>query len=161
MQWTSLPAWFGIFVWLGICFGVAAIGGWFTVGEIAGWYRTLARPAFAPPTWVYGPVWTLLYALMATAAWQVWLTGPSPLRTKGITLFIVQLALNLIWSWMFFHEHEIGKALVDMILLWAAVGFTTAVFARIVPVAASLMAPYWAWTSFAAVLNAEFWRLNR
>ncbi len=155
MHWISLLLCFGI------CFGVAGIGGWQSIGEVAGWYRTLRRPSFAPPTWVYGPVWTLLYALMAMAAWQLWLAEPSVLRTRGLMLFVVQLGLNLAWSWMFFHEHEIGNALADMVLLWAVVGVTTLIFVQVAPVAALLMAPYWAWATFAAVLNAAFWRCNR
>jgi tryptophan-rich sensory protein len=153
--------WISLLLWLGICFTVAGIGGWLTADEVTGWYRTLTKPAIAPPTWVYGPVWTLLYALMAIAAWQVWQSDHSLLRTRGITLFMVQLALNLAWSWMFFHEHEIGVALVDVILLWAVVGLTTLVFDRVAPSAAWLMLPYWAWLTFAAVLNIEFWRLNK
>jgi translocator protein len=153
--------WIALLLWFGICFAVAGTGGWLTTGEVARWYPTLKRPAIAPPTWVYGPVWTLLYALMAIAAWQVWLSAASPLRTRGLMLFLVQLGLNLAWSWMFFHEHEIGKALVDVVLLWAAVGVTTLMFGRVAPVAGLLMAPYWAWVTYAMVLNAAFWRLNR
>jgi tryptophan-rich sensory protein len=146
--------------WIGVCFTVAGVSGWWTAGEVTGWYRTLKRPVFTPPTWVFGPVWTLLYTLMALAAWQVSLSAPSPLRTRGLTLFLVQLGLNLAWSWMFFHEHEIGTALMQGILMWVAIGATILVFSGVVPVAAWLMVPYWAWVSFAAVLNAEFWRLN-
>lgn len=153
--------WIALLLWFGICFGVAALGSWLTASEIAGWYRTLRLPYFAPPTWVYGPVWTLLYALMAIAAWQVWLTAPSLMRSRGLILFAIQLALNLAWSWMFFHEHEIGAALGDLIVLWIVVGITTLVFAQIAHMAAWLMTPYWAWLSFAAILNAAFWRLNR
>jgi tryptophan-rich sensory protein len=155
MQWIALLLWFGI------CFTVAGTSAWLTAGEVAGWYRTLTRPAMAPPTGVYGPAWTLLYALMAIAAWQVWLTAASPLRTRALVLFVVQLGLNLVWSWIFFHEHEIGIAFADVVLLWAAVGVTTLVFGRIAPVAALLMAPYWAWVTFATMLNAGFWRLNK
>ena len=152
--------WISLLLWFGICFAMAGIGIRLTAAGIAGWYRTSAKPAIAPPVWIYGPVWTLLYALMAIAVWQVWQSEPSPLRSGGITLFIVQLALNLVWSWMFFHEHEIGLALADAILLWAVVGVTTLVFQRITPSAALLMLPYLAWLTFAAFLNVGFWRLN-
>ena len=114
--------WFSLILWLAICFSAAGIGSWFTAGEIAGWYRTLARPSIAPPNWVFGPVWTLLYALMAIAAWQVWLAAPSNSRTWGLSLFLVQLGLNLAWSWVFFHAHQIGFALIEVIFLWAAIG---------------------------------------
>jgi translocator protein len=154
MRWISLV------VWLGLCFGVAGLSGSWTAAEIPGWYRTLARPAIAPPNWVFGPVWSILYALMGIAAWRVWLTAPSPARTWGLTLFLLQLALNFAWSWIFFRQHAIGAALLEVVILWAAIAATTAVFARATPTAAWLMAPYLAWVSFASVLNGAFWRLN-
>jgi len=153
--------WISLLCWLGICFAVAAAGGRLTASEIPGWYRTLVKPAIAPPNWVFGPVWTLLYALMAIAAWRVWLAAPSPLRDWGLALFMVQLGLTFAWSRIFFRQHAIGAALVEVVLLWAAIGATTLVFQRIAPLSAWLMAPYWAWVSFAAVLNAAFWRANR
>ncbi|HUV70020.1 MAG TPA: TspO/MBR family protein [Terracidiphilus sp.] len=146
--------------WSGLCFAVAAIGGRWTVGEVSGWYGTLTRPAIAPPNWVFGPVWSLLYALMAIAVWRVWLLAPSPMRTWALGLFLAQLALNLAWSWIFFHQHAIGAALAEIVLLWVFIAATTLLFNRIQPLAAWLMAPYWAWVTFAAILNAAFWRLN-
>jgi tryptophan-rich sensory protein len=110
---------------------------------------------------MYVPVWTLLYAQMAIAASQVRQASYSLLRTMGITQCIVQLALNLAWSWMFFHEHEIGVALSNVILLWAVVALTTVLFREVTPSAAWLMLPYLAWLTFAMILNIEFWRLNR
>jgi tryptophan-rich sensory protein len=152
--------WISLILWLGICFAVAGLGGRLTATEIPGWYRTLVRPAIAPPNWVFGPVWTLLYALMGIAAWRVWLAAPSPMRAWGLALFIAQLALNFAWSWIFFRLHAIGAALVEVVVLWAAIGSTTLVFAAIAPLSAWLMAPYWAWVSFATILNAAFWRAN-
>ena len=154
MRWV----WLG--VWLVLCFGVAGVSGRWTAGEIPGWYQTLVRPAIAPPNWVFGPVWTVLYALMAIAAWRVELAEPSRLRTWGLALFLLQLALNFLWSWIFFKQHAIGAALIEVVLLWASIGATTLVFARVSPVAAWLMAPYLAWVSFASVLNGAYWRLN-
>ena len=151
MRWVWLAVWFAV------CFGVAGVG---MAAEIPGWYRTLARPAIAPPNWVFAPVWTLLYALMAVAAWRVSLAGPSPARTWGLALFLVQLALNFAWSWIFFRQHALGAALVEVIVLWAAIGATTSVFAQAAPIAAWLMAPYLRWVSFASVLNGAYWRLN-
>jgi len=139
---------------------VAGVSGSWTASEVPGWYRTLVRPSIAPPNWVFGPVWTLLYAMMAVAAWQVWESPSSPLRTLGLALFLVQLILNFAWSLIFFRQHAIGAALVEVVALWAAIGATTLVFCRVSPAAAWLMAPYWAWVSFASVLNAAFWRLN-
>jgi tryptophan-rich sensory protein len=152
--------WAGLFFWLVLCFGVAAIGGRWTAAEIPGWYRTLTRPSFAPPNWVFGPVWTLLYALMAVAAWQAWSQAPSPARTLALGLFLAQLALNLAWLWIFFRNHAIGAALAEVVVLWATIGVTTLAFARVSPVAAWMMTPYLAWVTFASALNAGFWRLN-
>jgi tryptophan-rich sensory protein len=153
--------WIALLFWFGICFTVAGMGSWLTSGEITGWYRSLARPSIAPPNWVFGPVWTLLYALMAIAAWLVWTSVPTPLRNVGVWLFLVQLGMNLGWSLIFFRMHAIGAALAEVLVLWAAIGVATLVFGRIAPMAAWLMAPYWAWVSFAAILNAAFYRLNR
>jgi len=152
--------WIGLVVWLGLCLGVGGVSGRYTVAEIPGWYRTLARPAIAPPNWVFGPVWTTLYILMAIAAWRVWLSGPSQAQTLGLGLFLLQLALNFAWSWIFFRQHAIGWALAEVVALWAVIGLTTLVFARSAPVAAWLMSPYLAWVTFASVLNGAFWRLN-
>jgi tryptophan-rich sensory protein len=139
---------------------VAGTGGSQTALEVSGWYRTLIKPPIAPPNWVFAPVWTLLYALMAVAAWLVGQSDPSPLRTWGLVLFLVQLGLNLAWTLIFFRRHAIGAAFAEVIVLWLAIGATTVVFSRVDSTAAWLMAPYWAWVTFASALNAEFWRLN-
>jgi translocator protein len=97
---------------------------------------------------------------MAVAAWRVTESPESRLRTLGIALFVLQLALNLAWSWIFFHKHAIGMAAVEVALLWCAIGATTLVFSRVSASAAWLMAPYWAWVTFASILNAAIWRLN-
>ena len=138
--------WISLICWIGLCFAVAGVSGSWTASAVPGWYRTLTRPAIAPPDWVFGPAWTLLYALMAVAAWRIWESPASPLRTWGLALFLVQLILNFAWSLIFFRHHAIGA--------------TTLVFGRVSPAAAWLMAPYWAWVTFATVLNAAFWRLN-
>jgi translocator protein len=153
--------WMSLLFWVVLCFSVAGIGGRWTAPEIGSWYRTLVRPAFAPPDWLFGPVWTLLYLLMAVAAWWAGQMPPSSLRTTGLIIFLVQLGLNLAWSWIFFRRHSIPGALGEIVLLWVAIGATTVVFSLVAPVAAWLMASYWAWVTFAAVLNTAFWRLNR
>ncbi|MGD0292275.1 MAG: TspO/MBR family protein [Terracidiphilus sp.] len=152
--------WIALICWMGICFAVAGVSGSWTASEVPGWYRTLVRPDIAPPDWVFGPVWTLLYAMMAVAAWQVWESVPSPQRNWGLALFLIQLILNFAWSLIFFRHHAIGAALAEVVALWAAIGATTFVFGRVLPAAAWMMAPYWAWVTFATVLNAAFWRLN-
>ena len=154
MRWLALVFWFVL------CFGVAGLGGRWSAGEITGWYRTLARPTIAPPNWVFGPVWTLLYGLMAFAAWRVWLAPPSPARGWALGLFLVQLALNLAWTWIFFRQHALGAALIEVVILWAVIGATTVAFSRVGAGAGWLMAPYLAWVTFASVLNGAFWRLN-
>jgi tryptophan-rich sensory protein len=152
--------WLWLLGWIVLCFAVGGVSGTWTAAEVGGWYRTLHRPGFAPPDWVFGPVWSLLYLLMAIAAWRVWITPASPMRSWGIGLFLVQLALNFAWTWIFFHRHAIGAALAEIAALWVAIAVTLLVFARVSPMAAWLMAPYLVWVSFATALNAGFWRLN-
>jgi translocator protein len=154
MKWISLLG------WIALCFAVAGVSGSWTAREVAGWYRTLNRPAIAPPNWVFGPVWSLLYLLMAVAAWFVWRSAASPMRTWGIWLFLLQLALNFAWSWIFFRQHAIGAALLEVTLLWVAIGVTILVFSRVSTSSAWLLAPYLAWVSFATLLNGAYWRLN-
>lgn len=153
--------WIALFLWILLCFTVAGISSSWTAGEIPGWYRTLVRPSIAPPNWVFGPVWTVLYALMAIAVWRISCEAPSTWRNVAIALFLVQLALNFAWSLIFFRWHQIGWALLEVISLWFAILLTTWTFARVSRTAAWLMVPYLAWVGFAGLLNAAFWRLNR
>jgi tryptophan-rich sensory protein len=154
MRWISLVC------WVLVCFSVAGVSSVWTVSEVSGWYRTLARPVIAPPDWVFGPVWSLLYLLMAIAAWLVWELPSSQARTTGITVFLLQLGLNFAWSVLFFRQHAIGGALVEIVLLWASIMATILMFWRVSPVSAWLLLPYLAWVSFATLLNWAFWRLN-
>src|SRR6185503_293958 len=154
MRWLTLA------LWIISCMAVGGLGGRWTAPEIPGWYRTIAKPSFNPPGWIFGPVWTTLYILMAIAAWLVSAAPDSRVRTLAVALFIFQLVLNLAWSWIFFHKHAIGPAAAEIVVLWVAIGATTLVFSRLSIVAAWLMAPYWAWVTFASVLNATLWRLN-
>jgi translocator protein len=153
--------WLALLFWVVVCFAVAALGARWTAKEIPGWYRTLVRPSFSPPDAVFGPVWTVLYFLMAVAAWRVGQEPASGLRTAALLLFVVQLGMNLAWSWIFFRKHAIGAALAEIVVLWVAIATTTVFFGRTVPLAAWLMTPYLAWVSFASVLNGAIWRLNR
>ena len=154
MRWLTLT------LWIIGCLAVGGFGGRWTAPEIPGWYQTIAKPSFNPPGWIFGPVWTTLYILMAIAAWLVSQSPDSPSRTLGLALFVFQLALNLAWSWIFFHKHAIGSAALEVAVLWCAIGVTTLVFSRVSVSAAWLMAPYWAWVTFASILNATIWRLN-
>ena len=143
-----------------LCLGVGALGGRSTASQIPTWYQSLNRPAIAPPNWLFAPVWSLLYCLMAVAVWRIFLLPPSPARTLAITLFFLQLALNALWSPLFFTLHQIGFAFAELCLLWLAIVAATFVYSRIDSLAAALMLPYVAWVSFAGVLNFFYWRLN-
>lgn len=151
---------FLLVLWIILCQGAGLLGARWTAPEIPRWYATLSKPPFNPPAWIFGPVWTILYLLMAIAAWRVSEAEASPARTAALTLFLVQLALNMLWSWIFFSRHAIGAALVEVIVLWVAIGVTTILFRRIDSAAAYLMVPYWAWVTFASVLNGALRRLN-
>jgi translocator protein len=152
--------WLQLVVFVLVCEGVGIIGGRWTGPEIPRWYRSLAKPSFNPPSWVFAPVWTTLYLLMAIAAWLVFNAPDSSLRTLGLTLFLFQFALNLAWSWIFFRRHAVGAAAVEVAILWCSIGATTMLFSQVSTAAALLMSPYWAWVTFASVLNASIWRLN-
>ncbi len=155
MRWITLT------FWLLVCFTVAGTSASWTGSEVRGWYSTLVRPPIAPPNWIFGPVWTLLYALMAIAAWEVSIAASSPWKPVAISLFVSQLALNFAWSLIFFRWHQLGWALVEVIVLWTFILLTTLAFVRVSTTAAWLMIPYLTWVSFASVLNEEYWRLNR
>lgn len=141
-----------------VCLGVGALGSLVTMPNIPTWYAELAKPRWTPPDWLFGPVWTTLYGMMGTAAWLVW-------RRAGwgspLAWFAVQLALNATWSWCFFGLHSPLAGLVNIGLLWLAIGGTIATFWRVSKTAAVLLLPYWLWVSFASFLNAAIWQLNR
>ena len=143
-----------------LCLAVAAAGGAVTATSVDGWYQTLTKPSFNPPDWVFAPVWTTLFVLMAVAGWRVWRRRGHPGRALALTLFGVQLALNLLWSCLFFGLQAIGAALVEVVMLLGAILATSAMFSRIDRRAAWLMVPYAAWVSFAVLLNTSIWMLN-
>lgn len=149
--------WLALAGWLALCFGAAAFGGLFGPGE---WYAKIRKPSWNPPNWIFGPVWTTLYIMMAVAAWRVWRLDGSGGRRKALALFLAQLALNAAWTPLFFGLRQPGLAFAEIVLLWFAIGATTAVFIKLDRVAGWLMVPYLAWVSFATVLNAALWRLN-
>lgn len=141
--------------------GVSALGGMAT--DTRGWFEALTKPSFNPPSWVFGPVWTVLYVMMAVAAWRV--VGKSGWRATGgarvaMSLFGLQLALNLAWSWLFFAAQRPDLALVDIVALDLAVFATGWAFRRHDRLAAWLLVPYACWIAFATALNADFVRLN-
>lgn len=152
--------WLNLALWIALCQGIGWIGARWTAPEIPLWYRTLRKPSFSPPNWVFAPVWTTLYLLMAIAAWLVWEAPPSTLRIAAVALFLAQLALNLAWTWLFFRKHAIGTALAELLVLWIFIGATTLVFHSITAIAGWLLIRYWSWVTFATLLNSRIWRLN-
>ena len=145
---------------LAACFGAALVGSAFTAPSIPEWYESLAKPFFTPPSWLFGPVWTALYLAMAFAGWLVWRGGSTSQIALPLALFGGQLALNALWSVLFFGLRSPGVALAEILVLWAAILATLLLFQRISQIAGWLLAPYLAWVTFAALLNFEIWRLN-
>jgi tryptophan-rich sensory protein len=143
-----------------LCFAVGGIGGVVTNSALYDWYPTIAKPTWTPPNWVFGPVWSALYFMMACAVWLVWRQGNAVSRTVPMACFGIQLMLNLVWSLLFFGWRSPSAAFVGVLLLWVSIAATARVFAGRSRIAGLMMAPYLAWTSFAAILNFYIWRLN-
>jgi translocator protein len=156
-----LPSWAALVGLILLCLAVGAIGGWASAGPIRDWYPSITKPGWNPPNWVFGPVWTLLYVLMAIAAWLVWKKNPQFSGVRiALNLFFLQLALNLAWTFIFFAAHSPGWALIEIAVFWLAIAATLYAFWSHSRLAGLMLAPYLAWASFAAVLNAAIWRLN-
>jgi len=150
----------GLMACLGVCLAAAAIGGMLTASSVADWYQTLRKPVWTPPDSVFGPVWLALYLMMGVASWLVWRRSDSSPTRGALTLFGIQLGLNVAWSGCFFALRNPGLALAELFVLLVTIAATTATFRRISPLAAALMVPYLAWSTFAAVLNLSIWWLN-
>lgn len=141
---------------------LGSTSGLLTVSAIRGWFATLENPPGNPPNWVFGPVWTVLYAMMGSAVALIWHRAkPGPDRRKALTLFFSQLALNLAWSPIFFGAHQIGMALIVIATLALGIVLTILAFRRIDRTASLLLVPYLIWVSYATYLNSGFWLLNR
>ena len=139
----------------------SVVGQLATFPNLTPWYAGLVKPAFNPPNWVFAPVWTILYVLMAFSVWRVLrLRRRTGMRRVGLTLFFVQLALNAAWSWMFFAAHSPSLGLVNIIPQLAVVIATAVVFLRLDLVAAVALMPLAVWVAFAAVLNFSIWSVN-
>lgn len=149
----------GLAAFLVLVAAVSAAGGWATSQSVGSWYATLHKPAFNPPAWVFGPVWSVLYVMIAVAGWRLWRRG-WPAARLALTAWGVQLALNLVWSFLFFGGRMIGAALAEIVVLLAAIAATIVLSWRVDRAAAWLFVPYLAWVSFATLLNAALWRLN-
>jgi translocator protein len=144
-----------------VCELAGIIGSVFTAPSIASWYAGITKPALNPPSWVFGPVWTTLFALMGISAFLIWKKGLDRRDVKiAIGIFIGQLVLNTLWSIIFFGLHSPVGALVEIVFLWLAILATIIVFARISKLAAWLLVPYILWVSFASYLNFMIWALN-
>ena len=157
-------AWIALLGWLALVAVAGAIGA-VASRDAASFYATLAKPVWAPPSWLFGPVWTALYALMGVAAWLVWRTEPADAagrvsRRRGLALFVAQLALNALWTWLFFAWRQGGAALGEVLLLWVAVALTAVQFGRVHRGAAYCLVPYLAWVTYAAALTWALWRRN-
>jgi benzodiazapine receptor len=149
----------GLIGWFIVSFAASAVGAVASI-QAKSFYSQLAQPAWAPPAFLFGPVWTVLYALMAIAAWLVWRSGGFHTNRIALSLFLVQLALNALWSWLFFAWQRGALAFVDIVLLWVLIVVTLVSFWRVRPLAGALLIPYLLWVSFAAALNYALWQLN-
>lgn len=147
----------GLIGWFLVTFAAAWIGSRFMPGE---WYASLAKPAWTPPNAVFAPVWTVLYVLMAVAAWLVWRRAGFSRAGTALVLFVVQLCLNALWSYSFFGLERVDIAFVDIVALWVLILVVIVLFWRVDRRAGALMVPYLLWVGFASYLNLELWRLN-
>jgi len=147
----------GLVAFVVLCFGTAALGRSATARSVLDWYVDLRKPPWTPPSWIFGPVWTLLYGMMAVAGWLAWRDE----RTKTTTLvFLLQLFLNGAWAWVFFGARRPDLGFACIVLLWLAIVATIAAFWKISRMAVILFVPYLAWVTFAALLNLAVVRLN-
>ena len=150
----------GLLGWLLLCFMVSAIGGLASISA-GSFYGELVRPTWSPPGWLFGPVWTVLYLCMAIAAWLVWRSQSAlPFKSAALWLFVTQLAINGLWSWLFFVWRLGGAAFADIVLMWLLIACTIYAFWRFSRAAALLLLPYWIWVTFAAALNWTLWQTN-
>jgi translocator protein len=149
----------GLAACLGLSFLTAGVGAAASVNAAA-FYAQLLRPAWAPPAWAFGPVWSVLFTMMAVAAWLVWCEQDAPQRKLALTLFVSQLVANALWSWFFFAWRLGAWAFADALLMWVLIAATTALFWSIRRLAAVLMLPYLAWVSLAIALTWSTWRTN-
>jgi len=143
--------------WLALSFAAGFVGSRFTPSQ---WYQQLVKPSWTPPSAVFGPVWSVLYIMMGIAAWMVWRNGDFVRIATPLTLFIVQLVLNALWSYLFFGLHRPALAFLDITVLWVMIVLTLVAFWRVSPAAGALLTPYLAWVTFASLLNLAVWRLN-
>jgi len=156
---SPVNPWLALAGWVALCALTGAIGAFASI-DARQFYGSLDQPAWAPPSGVFGPVWTLLYMCMAVAAWLVWRERGFARARGALGLFILQLAANALWSWLFFGWHRGALAFADILILLALIIATIIAFARIRRAAAWLLAPYLAWVTFATLLSYSVWQRN-
>lgn len=149
----------GLALWLAVCFAAAGIGAAASI-RAASFYGGITQPSWKPPASVFGPVWTVLYAMMGISAWLVWRSGGLRANRRSLGTFLVQLGVNGLWSWLFFSWHRGALAFADIVLLWVLVLATLAGFWRVQKIAGALLIPYLLWVTFAGALNYFVWQLN-
>lgn len=149
----------GLIGWLAVCYATSAIGAIASIGA-RDFYAALAQPAWAPPGWLFGPVWTTLYTLMAISAWLIWRDDGLQKNKTALLLFLAQLAINAVWSWLFFAWGLGGLAFLDILVLVGLVATVMAKFAKANLIAGILLLPYLLWILFAALLNFSLWQNN-
>jgi len=154
-----MKTWIGLAAWMLLSLATGAVGALAT-RNAREFYGGLAKPPWAPPGWLFGPVWTTLYLLMGIAAWLVWRRAGWTGAPGALTLFVVQLACNALWSWIFFAWRRGGFAFAEIIVLLVLIVATMAAFARVHRVAALLLVPYLGWVLFASALTLSVWRAN-
>ena len=157
-SWPALLGWVALAALAGVVGGIAS-------RDANVFYGVLAKPTWAPPGWLFAPVWSALYVLMGVAAWLVWRAGPATpagraSRRVGLALFVGQLGLNALWTWLFFAWRQGALAFGEIVLLWLAVVVTTWYFARVRPLAAWCLVPYLVWISYATALTWAVWQRN-
>jgi translocator protein len=152
-----MKSWGVLFGLVVLCLGAGFVASFATMQSVVEWYPTLNKPSWTPPNWLFAPVWTVLYIMMAVAAWLVWRAGDAK---TALILFAGQLLLNLAWSFLFFGARSPGLGLIDISLMWIAIAVTIFAFAMRSGLAAFLMVPYLCWVSLATALNASIYMLN-
>ena len=147
-----------------ICLAIPLLAGFigsiFTTPEIDVWYSTLIKPSFNPPSWVFGPVWTILFLMMGISLFVVWKSKSSRERNEAFVMFAIQLIFNVLWSFLFFYAHLLLWSLIEILVLLNLIALTIKSFGRISRQAALLLLPYWVWVLFASFLTYSNWRLN-
>jgi translocator protein len=157
---TKSRKWWYLCHFLAINFLIQIIGGAFTYSSVSTWYPTLLKASWSPPGWIFGPVWTLLYILIAIAGWLIYLKPPSKMRSKALSIYWTQLGINGLWSFLFFYLQSPLLGLLDILILLALIGWQLNLLRRLCPMGFLIFIPYFFWTLYAATLNGAIWILN-